>query len=324
MAAIAYQKEAALFEVALARYIIDGRPDVTAQMRVVAAAAWHMASAIDPARIHTFAETDATQPGAVGSDPNALWQVVCFGNLRETVAFLLAGQRAGAFNNLSDFEFLGSLDQQRANRVMQPVELRHKSTGDVHPPLSEREIAFASHRMRGGEQHVTWRQGDQFISLPAADFSHMSAEPTGGLIGTGFSGSTMALLEIARLAREQGGYKINLELVRLAAIAIFVENGHHTAHEVLASAQMWADFTHLRPELTYENTYRRYRAIAPLTERELRGVARSSRFPDELMSEAAPAAAAANHPVPPYHSAPRDLRQPVPVMPDTHLARRSR
>ncbi|WP_314221006.1 hypothetical protein [Streptomyces zaehneri] len=313
IAAIEYQKEAELFEAALARYIIYRRSDVTAQMRTVACAAWNMARTIDPARTTTFAETNAAQPGAVGSDPGALWRVACSGNVRETVAFLLAGQRAGAFNGLSDFRFLTSLDPQRAKRVKQPVELQRRMAQDVHPPLSADETRFASRSTMNGDRFVEWCRGEQFLSLPASDSSHQNAEPTGGLVGTGLSGSTMTLLEIARLAQDQGVRNIDLELVRLAAIAVFVEHGHHTVHECLTSAQMWAAHTNAGNKLTYDNDYLRYRSIAPLTERELRGVARSARFPDESMNETAPAASAANHPVPAGHSVLRQTRQHVPV-----------
>ncbi|MGW0872157.1 hypothetical protein ACWD3Z_16905 [Streptomyces sp. NPDC002740] len=312
-AAIAYQKEAVVFEAALARYIIDRRPDVTRQMRTVACAAWGMASAIDPGRIGTFAETDAAQPGAVGDDPGALLRVARSGNLRETVAFLLAGQRTGAFNGLSKFECLESLNPQRAKRVRQPVELQRRTARDVHPPLSADESRFAARSTMSGDRFVEWYRGEQFLSLPASDSSHQKAEPTGGLVGTGLSGSTMTLLEIAKLAQDRGVPNIDLELVRLAALAVYVEHGHHTVHEVLASAQMWAAHANAGNKLTYDDDYRRYRSIAPLTEQELRGVARSSRFPDELMNEAAPAASAANRPVPAAHSALRQTQQHVPI-----------
>ncbi|MFJ2257201.1 hypothetical protein ACIOKD_02465 [Streptomyces sp. NPDC087844] len=310
-AAIVYQEEAAWFEAALARHIIDRRPEVARQMRTVACAAWHMVSAIDPARTSKFAETNRIQQGAVGDDPGALRRVAESGNLRETVAFLLAGERNGAFRGLSDFGSTGLLQQQRAKREKHPVKLQRRLARDVHPPLSADEKRFASSLTANGERYVEWCRGDQFITLPSSASPHHDAEPSGGLVGTGLSGSTMALLEIAKVAQDKGARHIDLELVRLAAIAVFVEHGHHTAHEVLSSAEMWAAHTHSSNKLTYDNSYRRYRSIAPLTERELRGIGKSSRFPDELMGEVT--SAAMRHPVPAAYAAPRYSAQSVPI-----------
>ncbi|MEU2339040.1 hypothetical protein ABZ608_36675 [Streptomyces sp. NPDC013172] len=122
----------------------------------------------------------------------------------------------------------------------------------------------------------------------------------------------MVLLEIAKLAQDRGVRDIDLELVRLAAIAAFVEHGHHTVHEVLTSAQMWAAHANVGDKLTYDNSYRRYRSISPLTEPELRGVVPSSRFPDERMNKPDFSASAARHPAP---AAPSTLLHPQQAVP---------
>lgn len=283
-AAITYQREAEYFDAALARHIINHRPEVTHQMRKVAWAAWNLVRKTDPARLTKFGEDNADHAGAVGCNLKVLEKVALSGNLRETVGFLLTGERNKAFKRLTKFSSRKLLEEHRADRQKVPVVPQRKLLSEVCPPLSEAESRGSLQSSPDSPSYVEWRRGEQFLTLRLTNQIHVNAEPTGGLVTTGLSGSAMVLLQIAQLAKDQGTEGIDLELVRLAALAVFVEHGHHTAHEVLLSAHMWAVDTGSAQKLPYDDTYRRYRSISPLTEKELRNVARNSQFPDELMN----------------------------------------
>ncbi|MEK8171913.1 hypothetical protein NKH77_28815 [Streptomyces sp. M19] len=131
---------------------------------------------------------------------------------------------------------------------------------------------------------------DDERDLTLFDSPHALAQPTGAMLMTGTSGSVYNLLDAAEAANEQWGAGLDLRWIRLAAIGWLLANRHHTLHEVLAGAQLWAREPG-HPErralgFDYDDSVTRYNELGPLSEEELReGAALGGRFPDERVHE---------------------------------------
>jgi hypothetical protein len=300
---VAYQREATRFERKLGAYLVQ-HPKAMAEVAKFARTAWER---IPREERYRFGIDDPKLAGAVGHDYQVLEEVALKGNIREQFLFL----RVAA----SQKKERGLFAQYTGHSCEVPSELNsdQKCWDDYHPvvpepamstfrkilPPSRREAAFSG-------EGTLWQSGETqraMAFLPSSaggkrlpfddrtfqEGPHITAQRTGGLVTTGISGTTWRMLHYAEAANAVWKAGLDLRWIRLALIGHYLAAGHHTLHEVLTAADMWAreeGHSHLRAYLGFEyhDNWGRYRHLTPLTERELREhVALGGLFPDELV-----------------------------------------
>jgi hypothetical protein len=300
---VAFQREATRFERRLGVYLVQ-HPRVVEEVAKFARIAWER---IPREERHMFGVEDPKLTGAVGCDYQALQEVALEGNIREQSLFLRTGMRQKGI--------WGLFAQYTGRPCEVPSELSAALVGweDCHPVVLEpaiatfREILPPSRREAVfSDNGAMWQSGEQkktMAFLPSSasgerlpfdartfrEGPHLTAERTGGLVAAGISGTTWRMLHYAEVANAVWEAGLDLPWFRLAVIGGQLACGHHTLHEVLTTADMWAreeGYSHIRAHLGFEyhDNWGRYRHLAPLTERELREhVALGGLFPDELV-----------------------------------------
>ncbi|MEU8718450.1 hypothetical protein AB0C83_41340, partial [Streptomyces sp. NPDC048663] len=292
-----YQHEAETYERRLGEYLSE-HTDAVGQMALFARITWEHTP---PAMRTGLGTLQKIVPGAVGLDQQVLEHVVKNGNFREHSTLVWNALRYGVFHTL-----LGTptapppaITQARRWRgAPQDGPVIRRDPSIIRPALSPEESAFSPNG-------ATWKSGEQQSSVNHAppsrtdgdsrpltfeDSPHVAAQPTGGLLMTGISGTVYSLLDAAEGANERWGAGLDLQWVRLALIGGMLTNRDHTLHELLPATELWAnDEAHpKRRELgfDYDDNWGRYHRLVPLSEEELREhVAVGGRFPDERVDE---------------------------------------
>ncbi|WP_318219015.1 hypothetical protein [Streptomyces sp. SCL15-6] len=279
--AIRYLEASEEFERRLAAHIVTAQPAVAEEIRVLVRAAWRLVRKHSPDRLVRFGSSDATLPGGVGTNRRVLEDRMLHGNLREHMAMLYHATFGGAFREMFEIPRHPVIEEQRTERRRTPRLPTWERPEAVRPPLSEAERAFAVRVDGDGRQQLLWARGEQFTQMPFSGRLHQQSKTVGGLVSTGVSGSTLGLLQAAKEISAWTGVRVDMRLVRLAAIGVYVGVGHHTMHEVMLAAQLWDEGENRVHGLGYADDVRRYRRIAPLSEDHLRThVAPGGVFPD--------------------------------------------
>ncbi|MFD4395793.1 hypothetical protein [Kitasatospora sp. NPDC058478] len=179
---------------------------------------------------------------------------------------------------------------ERAARGLLETDLNPR---DVRPSLSRDEWYSAVDK----DGRLGWQPGAKSAYYKLKSELHEGAHLSGGLASTGTSGTAYGLLQAAeaiRKAAEKQGIKdfaVDNQLLRLALLGWMLESDDHTFHEIMAGCRLYDE------GLAYDESYFRYRSLAPLTEDELRNeVAPDRRFPDEHLGDWAPASAVHEQP----------------------------
>ncbi|MEV5492959.1 hypothetical protein AB0L47_34150 [Streptomyces bobili] len=280
--AIRYLEASEEFERRLAAHIVTAQPAVAEEIRVLVRAAWRLVRRHSPDRLVRFGSSDATLPGGVGTNRRVLEDRMLHGNLREHMAMLYHATFGGAFRKVFEIPRHPVIEELRTERRRTPRLPTWERPDAVRPPLSEAERAFAVRVDGDGREQLLWARGEQFTEMPFNGRLHQQSKTVGGLVSTGVSGSTLGLLQAAKEISAWTGVRVDMRLVRLAAIGVYVGVGHHTMHEVMLAAQLWDEGENGAHGLGYADDVRRYRNIAPLSEDHLRThVAPGGVFPDE-------------------------------------------
>ncbi|WP_307711273.1 hypothetical protein [Streptomyces sp. V4I23] len=299
LAALRYQREAERFEARLGRYAA-AHEIVGRQLETLVRALWERVTAAeyraDPARSdhwRLLGTTDAGVDGAVGDSWSALEKVVESGNVRERFAlFYTARENKLLEMLLGPAPYPAALVAERKDRVERTKEERERNRrwaygtavgigpDDVQPPLSDGE-----RRLTGGSTD-SWVAGADLYEVVLSSPLQKDAFRTGALVTSGTSGTTYSLMRFALKMRDQWGVDVDLAALRLLMIGGMVPARHHTVHELMRGAQMVfeeiaAEGAAVPEELNYLDGWARYWRIAPLSERELRGLSPDGRLPDE-------------------------------------------
>ncbi|GAA2920776.1 hypothetical protein GCM10010518_04570 [Kitasatospora cinereorecta] len=270
-------------------------------------------------------------PGAVGLDPLEWERVVRTGNTREQMTLLFSAIASGALparlgapagypqsiqeerkqrGENPDAKEYSDLDKRR--RAMGTAEwnapeharlnerwraldsvLRPFKAEEVKPPLSstERNLAVDDRGM------MRWNPGGSSLTIEMGQPFQRGAEQAGRLVRSGTSGSAYYFHRYAQLMADRWGLRIDHRNLRLAIIATFVSEGHHSLPEVLAGSSAFAERygeresyrarRDIRPLLVPVRepspNWDHYRDLAPLSEDQLRRyVARGKLFPHEI------------------------------------------
>ncbi|MEU4077881.1 hypothetical protein DEJ45_01075 [Streptomyces venezuelae] len=180
------------------------------------------------------------------------------------------------------------------------ADLKSFKEADIVPRLSEREKPFALN----AEKKVRWIPGGARYRL-ATEFLYMK-QTQGHLATAGTSGSGFMFHRYLQLMIDRGWFrdaenrpnpKINHRTLRLAIIAAFLNQGHHSLPEVMAGSaafveyyrakypdrQLPDDIAALQAPATGRDYYRSIRIVR---EEDLRRhVADEGKFPDEIADE---------------------------------------
>ncbi|MFD5462940.1 protein-glutamine glutaminase family protein [Kitasatospora sp. NPDC127059] len=187
--------------------------------------------------------------------------------------------------------------QKAAERQAKSILETDRHPFEVNPPLGRGEWYSAVEK----DGRLGWQPGAKSFYYKLDSKLHQDAHDSGGLVVSGTSGTAFGMLQaVKELARteqgkqtlnEIGGGPVDFELLRLGLLGWMLEAGDHTFHEILSGSRMFSES--LTPEeradpdlahtdLTYRDTYSRYRFLSPLTEEQLRSeVAPDGLFPDE-------------------------------------------
>ncbi|MFG3345741.1 hypothetical protein ACGF1Z_11850 [Streptomyces sp. NPDC048018] len=287
----------------------------------------------DRPRVHEELGTKSIEmPGAVGADREALKRVVNEGNLRErmTLFFNSISSLALPQRIQQNPSYPGSLTQERPQRHANPdldtyrtaekriPELRRTGAdprelqrlndqwqaldsvlrpfreADAVPSLSatERRLALNS------SGKLRWIPGGSRFTLDMSSALQRESEARGRLVTAGTSGSGYSFHRYAQLMADRWGIAVDHRTLRLAVIATFVGQGHHSLPEVLAGSSAFAEtLGHLYPGRDDIASLRmpapgdapgrdHYRLLGLLPEEDLRAhVAERGLFPDEIAEE---------------------------------------
>ncbi|MFE7513524.1 hypothetical protein ACFU8I_20225 [Streptomyces sp. NPDC057540] len=182
------------------------------------------------------------------------------------------------------------------------ADLKSFKEADIVPRLSEREKPLA---LNAGKK-VRWIPGGARYRL-TTDFLYMK-QTQGHLVTAGTSGSGFMFHRYLQLMTDRGWFRdadnrpnprINHETLRLAIIAAFLNQGHHSLPEVMAGSAAFAEYYRAKypdrrlpddiaalqaPPSTPGRDY--YRSMRIVREKDLRRhVADEGRFPDEIADE---------------------------------------
>lgn len=158
----------------------------------------------------------------------------------------------------------------------------------ITPELSETE------RLKALDRHgsLRWIPGAAKLELKMNTPLQLTSEQQGRLVMTGTSGSAFYFHQYAQLMADQWSMTVNHQALRLALLATFVGQGHHSVPEVMAGSAVYghlAAVEELQMPARDSRTapdWGHYRDIGPLTEAELRThVAIDGKFPDERAAE---------------------------------------
>ncbi|WP_405804152.1 hypothetical protein OG729_03290 [Streptomyces sp. NBC_00210] len=292
-----YQHEAEAYERRLGDYLSE-HPKVVEQVAKFARILWEKTP---PALRGGLGTYQNVVPGAVGTDPQLLEQVAHHGNFREQSTLLWNALRYNVFGMLlgrAVSQPAAITEERRWRGDPSDGPFSRRAPHELRPPLSTAERAFSS-------DGATWKPGEEQSGIdhrpprPVAgdtrpltleDSPHAAAQRTGGLVLTGTSGTAYNLLDAAEAANERWDAGLDLRWMRLAAVGTMLSNRHHTLHELLAAAELWAN-VNAHPDrrdlgFDYDDNWGRYARLSPLSEQELREhVAVDGRFPDERVRE---------------------------------------
>ncbi|MGW5848688.1 WXG100-like domain-containing protein [Streptomyces sp. NPDC055254] len=323
-ARIRYLEESQAFERRLADYLAT-RDDVNAVAETMAQNIWRRVPREKRGRLGT---DDAAMPGSVGTKEEQLRRVVQVGNLRERMTLIFCaissqvlpqslGHAIGYPKAISDerkdrhdrpeyrefrrleAEVTGlskarqtdSDDYKNAYEAWSELakKLRtDRKPEEVTPPLSSAEWAKSVDR-RGS---LRWIPGAAKLHLPMGASLQKTSSQHGRLVMTGTSGSGFYFHQHAQLMVDQWEMTIDHQALRLALIATFVGQGHHSLPEVMAASSLFGHLSAIdglhTPTLDRAGIpdWRHYRTIGSLSEEELRTrVAVDGKFPDERVAE---------------------------------------
>ncbi|MGW0513164.1 hypothetical protein ACWD1W_28635 [Streptomyces olivaceoviridis] len=290
LAAIRYAEASAEFENNLGRYLVQ-HPRALRSLREVAKAVWEVLEEHNPDRLPLLGSTSRSMAGSVGRDVGVLREVIRSGNVRELATMLFNASNAQALRShipLPGYADFPEIQHERSWRRDRdgddPPRLRPE---DVVPPLSEAERALAVRSDASGREYLRWFRAADTSHLPVEAPLHTEGQGTGALVATGTSGSMALLLEMAWRLQVHTGQNFDLDGLRLGLLGHSLVLGHHSLHELLRSAAYWDSVHGHRYGFRYDDSWSRYRRLAPLTENELREhVAQDGRFPDEIARDA--------------------------------------
>ncbi|MFI8460542.1 hypothetical protein ACIGG8_34720, partial [Kitasatospora sp. NPDC085464] len=187
--------------------------------------------------------------------------------------------------------------QKAAERQAKSILETDRNPFDVNPPLGRGEWYSAVEK----DGRLGWQPGAKSFHYKLGTDFQQAAHDSGGLVVSGTSGTAFGMLQAvkelvktdagkAKLA-ELGEGPVDFERLRLALLGWMLESEDHSFHEIMSGSRLFSES--LTPEeranpnlantdLTYSDTYHRYRFLPPLTEQELRrDVAPEGLFPDE-------------------------------------------
>ncbi|ALO99058.1 hypothetical protein SHL15_8090 [Streptomyces hygroscopicus subsp. limoneus] len=290
LAAIRYAEASAEFENNLGRHLVQ-HPRALRSLREVAKAVWEVLEEHNPDRLPLLGSTSRSMAGSVGRDVGVLREVIRSGNVRELATMLFNASNAQALRShiplpgYADFPEIQHERSWRRDRDGDDPPRLHPE--DVVPPLSEAERALAVRSDASGREYLRWFRAADTSHLPVEAPLHTEGQGTGALVATGTSGSMALLLEMAWRLQVHTGQNFDLDGLRLGLLGHSLVLGHHSLHELLRSAAYWDSVHGHRYGFRYDDSWSRYRRLAPLTENELREhVAQDGRFPDEIARDA--------------------------------------
>ncbi|MFI1398158.1 hypothetical protein [Streptomyces sp. NPDC020681] len=313
LARIRYREEAEIFEQNLARHIATNMEPVTLELRRLAKMVWDMA--IDADRdVKLFGSDDPQDPGAVGTDRDALEEVVESGNVRELAAFFFHGLKSRLLRDLVGFEpkeppaIEGQLALRRRPEIFNryeevkgkirarwaagvaddPVLMREQFSrwhetvlrlrlGTVVPSLSDAEMKLINPLL-----DTAWELPRAMYEMPMSAPVQLNWELGGGLMTTGISGSVHRIAVRLAILAERQKVDINFGLLRLGLLATNVLLQQHSFAEAMEGFQLaMEEMQEPPPSISFIDTWTRYENVFPLTKKELRAIAREGKFPRE-------------------------------------------
>ncbi|MFD8757031.1 protein-glutamine glutaminase family protein [Kitasatospora sp. NPDC059577] len=187
--------------------------------------------------------------------------------------------------------------QKAAERQAKTILETDRNPFEVNPPLGRGEWYSAVEK----DGRLGWQPGAKSFHYKLGSEFQQAAHDSGGLVVSGTSGTAFGMLQaVKELVKtdagktklaELGEGPVDFEQLRLALLGWMLESEDHSFHEIMTGSRLFSES--LTPEeranpnltgtdLTYSDTYHRYRLLPPLTEQELRSeVAPEGRFPDE-------------------------------------------
>ncbi|MEU8929771.1 hypothetical protein AB0D30_07780 [Streptomyces sp. NPDC048409] len=293
---IQYSESAAVFESELGRYLV-GRTESLEVTREVARAIWDTVEHHTPELLEKLGTFDR-YPGEVGTDVAVLREVVRSGNIRELFALIyqsVARKTLASVITAPSYRDFTDIKAERDYRILHDQALiSWVRSDDVTPPLSDAERSAAA--ANGvAQDDAGWVKAPDAMSLPLLAPLHLAAHGTGGLVGSGTSGSMALILETVSRLGQATSRTFDLRELMLGLMGHMLATGHHSMHEILRSAEMF-DLNHGgQYGFRYSDDWSRYRHIPGLTELELRrNVAEGGFFPDEIAMGAGEAPHAAS------------------------------
>ncbi|MFE5300892.1 hypothetical protein [Streptomyces sp. NPDC056632] len=327
---IRYMQASEAFERRLAAHLSQ-LPAVRDLARLISHVLWSKLK--DRPRVHEELGTDSLEmPGAVGADREALKRVVNEGNLRErmtlffnAISSLALPQRIQqdpsqpesirrerpqrtanpaladyreAEKRIAELQRPGG-DQQELQKVNEKWRaldsvIRPFREADAEPSLSPSERRRALNR----SGKLRWIPGGSRFTLDMSTALQRASEERGRLVTAGTSGSGYSFHRYAQLMADRWGIQVDHRTLRLAIVATFVGQGHHSLPEVLAGSSAFAEtLGHrypgrddiaalLMPAAANAPGREHYRLLGLLPDGELRAhVAERGLFPDEIAEE---------------------------------------
>lgn len=262
--AIAFIEAALAFEKALGVFLATYGP-AEAAAEQLARAVWQ---AVSPSKQAKLGSKQGTVSGMVGAEPSVLRQVVESGNLRERLTLVYNGYVAGLFGRLERPESFQALREQRSDLPKDQVR-GPPHPEQVNPPLSQREWFAAV----GGKGKLGWESGQDLYHFPMTSDYQKQAEDLLTPVSTGPSGTAYGIYQVAQKLKVQ----VDAGTLRLALLGWMLPIGDHSFHEIMTACATFDD------QLAYDATrLARYRSLTPLQEDQLRALAPSKLFPDEV------------------------------------------
>ncbi|MFJ9431505.1 hypothetical protein ACIRQY_17850 [Streptomyces sp. NPDC101490] len=269
---IRYMQESEAFERRLADHLFDLAP-------VQEMAAFLARAVVGTFRGTPFYEhlsqPSRSVPGAVGTRSSEWERVAASGNARERMTLFFQAIASTALPTLVGFpaDYPRSLHQERLQRENNPDSEEYKTLDafrqqlgptrwnspeharanerwraldsvlrpfravEVHPPLSATE----ERRAVNSRGRMIWNPGGASLRIRMDQMYQQAAEQAGRLVRSGTSGSGFYFHRYAEMLAGRLNIRIDHRDLRLAVIAAFVSEGHHTLPEVLAASSLFAE-----------------------------------------------------------------------------------
>ncbi|MER8236240.1 hypothetical protein [Streptomyces sp. NPDC094049] len=269
---IRYMQESEAFERRLADHLFDLAPvqEMAAFLARAVVGTFRGTPLYD-----SLSQPSRSVPGAVGTRSSEWERVAASGNARERMTLFFQAIASTALPTLVGFpaDYPRSLHQERLQRENNPDSEEYKTLDafrqqlgptrwnspeharanerwraldsvlrpfravEVHPPLSATE----ERRAVNSRGRMVWNPGGASLRIRMDQMYQRAAEQAGRLVRSGTSGSGFYFHRYAEMLAGRLNMRIDHRDLRLAVIAAFVSEGHHTLPEVLAASSLFAE-----------------------------------------------------------------------------------